>query len=76
AVTKFLAPLVLLAWGWQSVALIWAAALVVMAIVFWFTTNDDPVIRERRAGKAAPTRSFWQEFAPLKNLQVWRFAFY
>ncbi|TIV26892.1 MAG: MFS transporter, partial [Mesorhizobium sp.] len=43
AVTKFLAPLVLLAWGWQSVALIWAAALVVMAIVFWFTTNDDPV---------------------------------
>ncbi|RVD60446.1 NarK/NasA family nitrate transporter [Mesorhizobium sp. M2D.F.Ca.ET.185.01.1.1] len=76
AVTKFLAPLVLLAWGWQSVALIWTAALVVMAIVFWFTTNDDPVIRERRAGKAAPARSFWQEFAPLKNLQVWRFAFY
>jgi NNP family nitrate/nitrite transporter-like MFS transporter len=76
AVTKFLAPLVLLAWGWQSVALIWAAALVVMAIVFWFTTDDDPVIRERRAGKAAPARSFWQEFAPLKNLQVWRFAFY
>ncbi|RWH72552.1 nitrate/nitrite transporter [Mesorhizobium sp.] len=76
AVTKFLAPLVLLAWGWQSVALIWAAALVVMAIVFWFTTNDDPVIRKRRAGSAPPARSFWQEFAPLKNLQVWRFAFY
>ncbi|MDX8497794.1 nitrate/nitrite transporter [Mesorhizobium sp. VK4C] len=76
AVTKFLAPFVLLSWGWQSVALIWAAALVVMAIVFWFTTGDDPVIRERRAGKIAPVRSFWQEFAPLKNLQVWRFAFY
>ena len=76
AVTKFLAPFVLLAWGWQSVAQIWAAALVVMAVVFWFTTGDDPVIRERRAGKVAPPRSFWQEFAPLKNLQVWRFAFY
>ncbi|RUW25520.1 NarK/NasA family nitrate transporter [Mesorhizobium sp. M4B.F.Ca.ET.215.01.1.1] len=76
AVTKFLAPLVLLAWGWQTVAQIWAAALVVMAVVFWFTTGDDPVIRERRAGKAAAPRSFWQEFAPLKNLQVWRFAFY
>lgn len=47
-----------------------------MAAIFWFTTGDDPVIRERRAGKAAPTRSFWQEFAPLKNVQVWRFAFY
>ncbi|MEO5756937.1 MAG: nitrate/nitrite transporter [Mesorhizobium sp.] len=76
AVTKFLAPFVLLAWGWQSVAQIWAAALVVMAVVFWFTTGDDPVIRQRRAGKAAPVRSFWQEFAPLKNLRVWRFAFY
>ncbi|MDX8530582.1 nitrate/nitrite transporter [Mesorhizobium sp. VK25A] len=76
AVTKFLAPFVLLSWGWQSVALIWAAALVVMAIVFWLTTGDDPVIRERRAGKTMPARSFWQEFAPLKNLQVWRFAFY
>ncbi|TIN20665.1 MAG: NarK/NasA family nitrate transporter, partial [Mesorhizobium sp.] len=76
AVTKFLAPFVLLSWGWQSVALIWAAALVVMAAIFWFTTGDDPVIRERRAGKAAPARSFLQEFAPLKNLQVWRFAFY
>ncbi|MER9654181.1 NarK/NasA family nitrate transporter [Mesorhizobium sp. M0152] len=76
AVTKFLAPFVLLSWGWQSVAQIWAAALIIMAVVFWFTTGDDPVIRERRAGKAAPARSFWQEFAPLKNLQVWRFAFY
>lgn len=76
AVTKFLAPLVLLAWGWQSVAEIWAAALAVMAVVFWFTTGDDPVIRERRAGKAMPARSFWQEFAPLKNLQVWRFSLY
>ncbi|MER9296572.1 NarK/NasA family nitrate transporter [Mesorhizobium sp. M0621] len=76
AVTKFLAPFVLLSWGWQSVALIWAAALVVMAAVFWFTTGDDPVIRERRAGKAAPARRFWEEFAPLKNVQVWRFAFY
>jgi NNP family nitrate/nitrite transporter-like MFS transporter len=64
-----------LAWGWQSVALLWSAALVVMALVFWFTTGDDPVIRERRAGRGAP-RNFWQEFAPLKNVQVWRFGLY
>ncbi len=75
AVTKFVAPFVLLAWGWQSVALLWSAALVVMALVFWFTTGDDPVIRERRAGRGAP-RNFWQEFAPLKNIQVWRFGLY
>jgi NNP family nitrate/nitrite transporter-like MFS transporter len=75
AVTKFAAPFVLLAWGWQSVALLWAAALVVMALVFWFTTDDDPVIRELRAGRGTP-KNFWQEFEPLRNVQVWRFALY
>jgi MFS transporter, NNP family, nitrate/nitrite transporter len=75
AVTKFIAPFALLAWGWQSVALLWSAALVVMALVFWFTTGDDPVIRERRVGGAKP-KSLRDEFAPLKNVQVWRFALY
>ena len=74
AVTKFLAPFVLLAWGWQTVAQIWALALVVMAIVFWFATADDPVLssaQDRRARKR-----FLDEFAALKNVQVWRFALY
>ncbi len=34
AVTKFVAPFVLVAFGWQMVAVVWAAALVVMAVVF------------------------------------------
>ncbi len=76
AVTKFVAPFVLLAWGWQSVALIWAAALAVMALVFWFTTEDDPVIRERRISGAGQARSFLEEFTPLKDVRVWRFALY
>ena len=76
AVTKFIAPFVLLAWGWQSVALIWAAALVVMAVVFWFTTEDDPVIRQRRITGAGQPRSFLAEFEPLKDIRVWRFALY
>jgi NNP family nitrate/nitrite transporter-like MFS transporter len=76
AVTKFAAPFVLLAWGWQSVALIWAAALVVMAVVFWFGTEDDAVIRQRRVTGAGQPRSFVAEFAPLKDIRVWRFALY
>ncbi|KQV40551.1 MULTISPECIES: nitrate/nitrite transporter [unclassified Rhizobium] len=75
AVTKFLAPLVLLAWGWQAVAQIWALGLIVMAVVFWFTTTDDPSFKARRERGAAP-RSLVQEFAPLKNVQVWRFSLY
>lgn len=76
AVTKFVAPFVLLAWGWQSVALVWAAALAVMAVIFWLTTEDDPVIRQRRLTGAGQPRSFAAEFEPLKDIRVWRFALY
>ncbi|WGF90422.1 MFS transporter [Marinivivus vitaminiproducens] len=75
AVTKFLAPFVLLAWDWQAVAVLWAFGLGVMAIVFWFTTTDDPAFRARRAGPAARKR-LGDELAPLKNSQVWRFSLY
>ncbi|NEH55693.1 MFS transporter [Rhizobium leguminosarum] len=75
AVTKFAAPFVLLAWGWQAVAEIWAVGLALMAIVFWFTTTDDPAFRLRRERRVA-TKSFVEEFAPLQNVQVWRFSLY
>jgi MFS transporter, NNP family, nitrate/nitrite transporter len=75
AVTKFVAPFVLLAGGWQDVALIWAAVLGLMAVIFWFGTEDDPVLRERRVTGGQP-RAFWSEFAPLKDIRVWRFALY
>src|SRR5690606_38944572 len=75
AVTKFLAPFVLLAWGWQAVALVWAAALAVMALVFWFTSEDDPVLVQRRIKGAAP-RNLAAEFAPRGDVRVYRFAVY
>ncbi|NWG23419.1 MAG: MFS transporter, partial [Pseudorhodoplanes sp.] len=75
AVTKFLAPFVLIAYGWHAVAEIWAAAIAIMAIVFWFTTRDDPVLVERRARNQKP-KSTWLELEPLKNVQVWRFSLY
>jgi NNP family nitrate/nitrite transporter-like MFS transporter len=75
AVTKLAAPFVLIAWGWQAVAEIWALVLAVMAIVFWFTTTDDPAFRVRR-DRGVASKSLLQEFAPLKNVQVWRFSLY
>ena len=76
AVTKFVAPFVLVAYGWETVAMVWATVLAWTAIVFWFSTEDDPVILARRAGQAAPARSFLKEFEPLKDIRVWRFALY
>jgi MFS transporter, NNP family, nitrate/nitrite transporter len=76
SVTKLLAPFVLIAWGWHTVALIWAAALAIMAVVFLYAAEDDPVIRARHAAGGAPPKKFLAEFAPLKDVRVWRFALY
>jgi NNP family nitrate/nitrite transporter-like MFS transporter len=75
AVTKFAAPFVLLAWGWQTVALVWAGVLAVMAVVFYFTTTDDPVLIERRK-TGAPAKPFMLELSALRDVRVWRFAYY
>ena len=73
ALTKFAAPFVMIAVGWQGTAQIWAAVLAATAVLFWLVSKDDPVTAARRGGKA-PLRSLRAEFAPLKNLQVWRFS--
>ena len=75
AVTKFTAPFVMVAFGWKTVAVVWAAALVIIAIIFWFTTKDDPVLVARRKEGKKP-RSTLLEIEPLKNIQVWRFSLY
>lgn len=75
AVTKFLAPVVMVALGWKTVALIWAAALLIMAVVFFLFTKDDPDLAARRATGAKP-ESFAAMMEPLKNVQVWRFSLY
>jgi len=75
AVTKFLAPMVMVAFGWKAVAQLWAIGLLIMAIVFFFSTKDDPQLSERRRMGAKPA-SFASQLAPLANLQVWRFSLY
>ncbi|HEY9057276.1 MAG TPA: MFS transporter [Aurantimonas sp.] len=75
AVTKFVAPFVMVALGWQGVAHVWAAALALMAVVFYLFAKDDPaLVARRKSGAKAP--SLAEQFAPLQNLQVWRFSLY
>ncbi|WP_436644191.1 nitrate/nitrite transporter [Microbaculum sp. FT89] len=75
AVTNFAAPFVLVAVGWERTAQVYAIVLVITAIIFYLTTKEDPVILQRRkSGQKA--RSTLLELAPLRNLQVWRFALY
>jgi len=75
AVTKFIAPFVMVAYGWHTVAQVWAAALFIIAFVYWFVTKDEPDLVERRKTGAKP-KSMATALAPLKKLQVWRFSLY
>ncbi len=75
ALTKFVAPFVMVAYGWHMVAKVWALALVVMAVLYWLLTKDEPQIAAQKATKAQP-KSMREALQPLKKLQVWRFSLY
>ena len=75
AVTKFLAPFVLLAWGWQSVARHLGGGSRRhgdrLLAVDRRRSGSDRAARDRRCAEA-----FMLELAPLKDARVWRFALY
>ena len=75
AVTNFGAPFLVVAFGWQQTALIYAAVLTVIAILFWVFTKDDPVLVEQRRTGAKPVSAMMQ-LEPLRDPRVWRFATY
>ncbi|MFO1035336.1 MAG: MFS transporter [Geminicoccaceae bacterium] len=75
AVTKFTAPTVMVAYGWQTVALVWAAALALTAVFFFLFTKDDPDLARRRATGQKP-ESLRAMLQPLARTQVWRFSLY
>ncbi|MFV0243567.1 MAG: nitrate/nitrite transporter [Qingshengfaniella sp.] len=75
AVTKFIAPFIMVAYGWHGVAYVWAAGLAILGVVFFLFAKDDPELLERRRKGLKPP-SMADQFAPLKKLQVWRFSLY
>lgn len=75
AVTKFIAPFVMVAYGWQTVAQVWAIAIAVMGIAFFLFAQDDPVTKNQAAG-TVKREPFLKQLEPLKYMQVWRFALY
>ncbi|WP_295801906.1 MFS transporter [uncultured Microbulbifer sp.] len=75
AVTKFVAPFIMVAFGWHTVAYVWAAALALIGIVFYLMAKDEPQLLAQRSSGAKPV-SFAQQFAPLEDIRVWRFSLY
>ncbi|MDS4021338.1 MAG: MFS transporter [Candidatus Competibacter sp.] len=74
SLTKFIAPLIIAAFGaWQMVPKVYAVALVVMAILFWFFTYTDP-LHEKGADQNRARPSLGQQLLPLIDPRVWRFG--
>ncbi len=55
--------------GWRSLPMIYAVALVVMAVVFFLGTKN-------KKPKGAESKTVLQFLAPLKHVRVWRFGLY
>lgn len=75
AVTKFATPFLVVAFGWQATAQIWGGVLAATALLFWLLSDDDPVVRARRAGHVVD-RKVSGSRAVLREARVWRFALY
>ncbi len=75
AVTNFAAPFLVLAYGWEDTARIYAVVLIAMAVLFYIFAPEDPVRKLQRKTGAKPM-SAAQQLEPLRDIQVWRFATY
>ena len=70
ALTKFVAPAIIAAWGWQSLPTVYAVGMLITAIAFWMFSATDP------SHNVAGTVSFAEQMKVLKDRRVWRYCQY
>ena len=70
AVTKFVAPAIVVAWGWQMVSQVYALAMLVTAILFWMFSYTDP---SHVGGKSVSVK---EQLLALKDPKVWKYCQY
>jgi NNP family nitrate/nitrite transporter-like MFS transporter len=70
AVNKFVAPALVVAYGWVLVPQVYAASMLVMAVLFWLFSYDDPAHR-------VDSKITWREqLVALKDPKVWKYSQY
>ncbi len=70
ALTKLIAPSIVVAWGWQMVPTTYAVIMLVTAILFWFTSF------ENKEHRIASNVTFRDQLKVLKDPNVWRYCQY
>ena len=74
AVTNLAAPLLIVAYGWNSVPIIYALCMLVIIVLFWLFTFEDPAHADKTI--ARKKLCLQTQLAPLKEARVWRFGLY
>jgi len=70
AVTKLVAPTIVVAYGWAMVPQVYAVMMTAVAILFWVMTYDDP---DHKVGNGVTIK---QQLAALKDPRVWKYSQY
>jgi len=70
ALTNFAAPALLVMWGWQSVPKVYAIVMVIVVIVFWMFTHEDP---EHRSVSQVTIR---EQLSLLRDPKIWKYCQY
>ncbi|MFW5446883.1 MAG: nitrate/nitrite transporter [Methylophagaceae bacterium] len=70
ALTKLIAPSIVVAYGWTMVPKVYAVLMTVMAVAFWLFTYDDP------SHKLDKKFSLSEELKALKDPVVWKLCQY
>jgi MFS transporter, NNP family, nitrate/nitrite transporter len=70
AITKLVAPLIVVGFGWAMVPQVYAVLMLLMATGFWFFTFSDPL------HKTSQSVSIRQQLSALKDPRVWKLSQY
>ncbi|CAN5907932.1 nitrate/nitrite transporter [soil metagenome] len=70
ALTKFVAPVIIAGFGWQMLPKVYAGAMLITALLFWFFSATD------KSHQAPAGVSFKEQMKVLKDPRVWRYCQY
>ncbi len=70
ALTKFVAPSLVVAYGWEMVPKVYAVAMFVVAVLFWMFTYTDP---DHKVSKSVTLR---QQLRLLRDPRIWKYMQY
>ncbi len=70
AITKFVAPSIVVAWGWEMVPVVYAITMTIVVILFWFFTYSE------ESHKVESNITIRDQLRALKDPTVWKYCQY